>query len=380
MTAAYLVAARRTAVAPVNGAFRALSVADLGVPVMHQLLADGGLRPQDVDQVILGNALYGGGNPARRVALAAGLPESCPAMTVDTQCCSGLDAIRLGAQAIQAGEADVVLAGGVESTSRRPIRQHRPLEAEQQPETYERPAFTPWPDRDPDMADSAARLAHQWAIGLEQQNRWAQASHGKALAARAELTREIVPLAGVDADTAARAMSERLAARTPVIARHESGMINVAGTALQADCAAMVLVVSERMLTRTAPGHRTIRWLAGQAMGGPADSPPWAVVPAVRALLTRTGLRVQAFQTVELMEAYAVQAQVNAEALGIAPEVLNPGGGALARGHPIGASGAILAVRAYHTLLNQPDARHALLAIAAAGGLASTAVLEAGVR
>ncbi len=88
MSEAYLLAARRTAVPPVNGAFRTLSVMDLGRPVLHQLLADSGLELHDVDQVILGNALYGGGNPARLVALAAGLPEQCPAMTVDTQCCS----------------------------------------------------------------------------------------------------------------------------------------------------------------------------------------------------------------------------------------------------------------------------------------------------
>ncbi|MEX2320930.1 MAG: beta-ketoacyl synthase N-terminal-like domain-containing protein, partial [Saccharospirillum sp.] len=120
--AVYLVAARRTPVAPVKGAFKALSVSDLAVPVIQAVLSDVGFNPADIDQVMLGNALYGGGNPARLIALAAGLHESVPALTLDTQCCSGLDALRLGAQAIASGQADAVLAGGVESTSRRAIR------------------------------------------------------------------------------------------------------------------------------------------------------------------------------------------------------------------------------------------------------------------
>lgn len=376
MSEVYLLAARRTAVAPVNGAFRTLSVADLGVPVLHQLLADSGLDPEDVDQVILGNALYGGGNPARLVALAAGLPEHCPAMTVDTQCCSGLDALRLAAQAIRAGDADVIIAGGVESTSRRPIRQHRPLAAMESPEIYERPAFTPWPERDPDMADSAATLAHQLGISLVAQNAWVQASHRKAMAARDLLAREIVPVADLKIDSAARTMTERLAARTPTIATQGSGAINVAGTALQADGAAMVLMVSDRIRARLSRPGSGIRWVAGNARGDAADNPPWAIVPTVQALLVQTGLTPNNFQTVELMEAYAVQAQANAEALDLSPEVLNPGGGALARGHPIGASGAILAVRAFHTLSRQAEPGRALLAIAAAGGLGSAAVLQ----
>ncbi|WP_028669277.1 thiolase family protein [Saccharospirillum impatiens] len=377
MNPVYLVAARRTPVAPVNGAFKTLEVSDLAVPVIQALMTDTGLNPGQIDQLILGNALYGGGNPARLVALAAGLPESVPALTLDTQCCSGLDALRLGAQAIASGQADAILAGGVESTSRRALRAHRPINRDAAPEYYERPAFTPWPDRDPDMADSAARLAHEHGIGLDPQNTWAIDSHAKALAARERVSHECVPLAGLSADAATRPLSERLANRTPKVAEWQGAAINVAGTALQADAAAVCLLVSEAMLARMPAGTRAMRWVADVSGGGPADSPPWAIVPVVQRLFERNGLNADHFHRIELMEAYAVQAIVNAHQLGLPLDKLNQGGGALARGHPIGASGAILAVRAYHEMASAPKGSLALAAIAAAGGLASAVVLEA---
>lgn len=377
MNPVYLVAAHRTPVAPVNGALKTLGVSDLAVPVIQVLLAQTGLSPDQVDQVILGNALYGGGNPARLVALAAGLPEFVPALTIDTQCCSGMDSLRLGAQAIASGQADLVLAGGVESTSRRALRAHRPISKGTSPPFYERPAFTPWPDRDPDMADSAARLAHDHDISLDQQNAWAIDSHAKALAAQKRLSGECVPLAGLNIDTATRPLSERLANRTPKVAQWQTSTVNVAGTALQADAAALCLLVSEQMLTTLPAGTRAMRWITDISGGGPADAPPWAIVPVLQRLFERTGLSPNHFHRIELMEAYAVQALVNAHQLGLPLDKLNQGGGALARGHPIGASGAILAVRAYHEMAQAPKGSLALAAIAAAGGLASAVVLEA---
>ncbi|MEP4548001.1 MAG: thiolase family protein [Saccharospirillum sp.] len=377
MNPVYLVAARRTPVAPVNGAFKTLGVSDLAVPVIQAVLAQSGLSPQQIDQVILGNALFGGGNPARLIALAAGLPESVPGLTIDTQCCSGLDSLRLGAQAIASGQAEVVLAGGVESTSRRALRAHRPINKDDSPDFYERPAFTPWPDRDPDMADSAARLAHEFGISLDQQNGWAIDSHAKALVAQDRLTNECLPLSGLSVDAATRRLSERLANRTPKVAQWQTSAVNVAGTALQADAAALCLLVSERMLAKLPAGTRAMRWVTDISGGGPADSPPWAIVPVVQRLFERNGLRADHFHRIELMEAYAVQALVNANQLGLPLDKLNQGGGALARGHPIGASGAILAVRAYHEMALAPKGSLALAAIAAAGGLASAIVLEA---
>ncbi|MDZ4135637.1 MAG: thiolase family protein, partial [Paracoccaceae bacterium] len=112
--AAFVIAARRTAVMPRGGAFAALSLQGLAAPVVQAVLADAGLAPEQVDELILANALGAGGNPARLVALAAGLPETVAGLSIDRQCAGGLDALRLAQAMIAAGQAEVVLAGGVE--------------------------------------------------------------------------------------------------------------------------------------------------------------------------------------------------------------------------------------------------------------------------
>ena len=119
---ARLIAARRTAVVPRNGAFARLSLEDLAAPVLLACLADAGIAPSGVHDVILANALGAGGNPARRASLAAGLPETVAGLSIDRQCAGGLDAILLAKAIVDSGAADVILAGGVESYSRRPLR------------------------------------------------------------------------------------------------------------------------------------------------------------------------------------------------------------------------------------------------------------------
>lgn len=382
---AYLVAARRTAVVPVQGAFKTLSLGELASPVVAALLADAGLQGAAIDQVIIGNALAAGGNPARLVALAAGLPESCPALSLDSQCCSGLDALRVGAAMIASGQAQVVLAGGVESTSRRPLRAHRPLRShhQQQPMPgapslafYERPAFTPWPERDPEMAQAAADLAWAWAIDAEQQADWTLASHAKALAAEARMQPSLVVLADQCRDAAMRSLSAALVHRSPELASCQGQGLRLANVALQADACALVLMVSAEVLSSLAARDTAVAWQAGLALGAAADSPPLALVPAVRRLLANQGVVAAEVAVVELMEAYAVQALANVQALALPLAAVNAWGGALARGHPIGASGAILAVQAFHRLQHQPAGAQALLAIAAAGGLGSAALLH----
>ncbi len=373
MSSVFIAHARRTAVVPVNGGFRSLAVQNLVTPLVRDALACTGTSAAQVDQVILGNALYGGGNPARLCALAAGLPESVPATTVDTQCCSGLDAIRLGAQVIRAGQADVVIAGGVESYSRRPYRAIAGDNREPY-QFYERPPFTPWPDRDPDMAESAARLAAAAAVTRDRQHQWVIESHRKALGA-ASLP-EILPLAGIRMDPAARVMTKRLCERSRVIAEAGPGVVDVASTALQADGAALCLLVSERAFSHMMLRQRPVRWLDGRPGAGAADDPPGALVAAARALLDRYGISAGELAVAELMEAFAVQALQNTRALGLPESVVNRGGGALARGHPIGASGAVLVARAVAELQKEAAGRRGLIAIGAAGGVSSAALLE----
>src|SRR5690606_22316959 len=146
------------AVVPRGGAFAGLEVDALAAPVITACLDAAGLQADRVDDLLLGNALYGGGNPARRVGLFAGLPQRVPGITLDRQCTSGLDAVLLAARLVESGAADCVVAGGVESFSRAPIRMRRPVAPDELPAAYARPPFTPWPERDPEMAEAAADL------------------------------------------------------------------------------------------------------------------------------------------------------------------------------------------------------------------------------
>jgi acetyl-CoA C-acetyltransferase len=349
-----LIAARRTAVAPRGGAFARLSIEDIAAPVLLACLADAGIDGDQVDEVILSNALGAGGNPARRVALAAGLGVA--GLTVDRQCAGGLDAILLARALVDSGAAEVVLAGGVESYSRRPLRMTTDPDGGP-PVPYDEAPFTPWPDRNPGMAEAAEDLAQRLGISRDRQEAWASESHAKALISNHPV--EIVPLLGVTRDLFPRKLSPALLARAPVV----HGSITAATAAVAADAAAAFLVVSDRLAR-----GRGLAILAGATVGGDPMEPGLAPVAAIRRIWGGEPL-----QMAEIMEAYAVQAIAVVEEAGFDPAIVNPGGGGLARGHPVGASGAILAVRLFHGLRQGKG----LAAIAAAGGIGTALLVEA---
>ena len=361
---AVIVAARRTAVCPRGGAFSGLRIEDLGAPVLQAVLADAGLGPDRVDEVIVANALGAGGNPARRVALAAGLPERVAGLTIDRQCAGGLDAILLARALVDSGAAQVVVAGGVESYSLRPLRA-MPGRGGGPPVPYDQAPFTPWPDRDPEMGAAAAALAERLAIPAAAQVDWAVASHARARAV-ADWP-EIVPLAGVVRDAFTRALTPALAARAPKVA----GSVTAATAAVAADAAAMVVVVADPLAGALGLRLSGLRLLGGVTFGGDPQEPGLAPVPAIAKALADLALTPRDLAMAEVMEAYAVQAMACVTGAGLDPAIVNTGGGALARGHPIGASGAILAVRLFHGL----RAGHGLAAIAAAGGLGTVLVV-----
>ncbi len=350
---ARLIAARRTAVVPRGGAFARLSIEELAAPVLIACLADAGIDGAQVDEVILSNALGAGGNPARRVALAAGLGVA--GLSLDRQCAGGLDAILLARALVDSGAAEVVLAGGVESYSRRPLRLATDPKGGP-PVAYDQAPFTPWPDRDPDMASAAEALAQRLGITRERQELWAAQSHAKAL--KSDHSAEIVPLLGVTCDAFPRQLSPALLARAPVVC----GSVTAATAAVAADAAAAVLVVSDRLAR-----GRGLAILGGATVGGDPMEPGLAPIAAVQRIW-----HGQPLQMAEIMEAYAVQAIAVVDGAGIDPAVVNPGGGGLARGHPVGASGAVLAVRLFHGLM----AGRGLAAIAAAGGIGTALLLS----
>jgi len=374
MSGAWLVAARRTAVVPRNGAFRRLGVEALAAPVVQKVLCDSGIEAGEVDETILGNALYGGGNPARLAALAAGIPETKPALTIDTQCCSGLDAIAAAADRVSGGACDVVLAGGVESYSRAPLRFARPMQSHEPASGYQRPPFTPWPDRDPDMIEAAVLLAEELGIARAAQEIFAVESHRRAMQAQEALRSEIVPLENIDTDAFARRLSKAACARLPVISGQGTYAATAATVAVEADAAAVVIVVSERRLAALKPVLQPILIAGHVRVAGDPMRPGLLTTTAAQALLTRHGLDASQISVAEIMEAFAAQAMGSIAALGLDPARANRGGGALSRGHPIGASGAILAVRLFHELQLECDG-FGLATIAAAGGLGSALLL-----
>lgn len=367
MSGVRMLAALRSPVAPRGGALARLELSHLGAPVLARAIAAAGLAPEAVDEVILGNALGAGGNPARLVALAAGLPQRVAGLSIDRQCCGGLDALVLGAAMIAAGQCEVVAAGGVESYSRRPLRLRTDPDGGA-PQAYDRPPFTPWPDRDPEMHAAAEALAEAQGIAAEAQALWAVDSHRKARAAA--LADEIVPLEGLQHDAFTRDLTPRLAARAPRLA----GTISAATAAVAADAAAICILVSDRVAGRL--GRAGLRWIGGVTLGDRPDLPGVAPVAAIAELLRRAGLAPRDLAVAEIMEAYAVQAIACVAGAGLDPGIVNPGGGALARGHPVGASGAINAVRLFHELHRRDGP--GLAAIAAAGGLGTAVLLARG--
>lgn len=365
MTRAHIIAARRTAVAPRAGAFASCELHDLAAPVIAALLADAGIDRDHVGELIAANALGAGGNPARSIALAAGLPERVAGLTIDRQCCGGLDAVLLARALVENGQHDVVIAGGVESYSRRPLRS-RTFADGRAPEPYDQAPFTPWPNRDPDMATAAATLAERLRITREEQDEWAISSHAKGLAA--DMRTEIVTVADLSLDAFTRALTPRIASRAQVV----SGPVTAANMAVAADAAAFVLVVSEE-LARKAPGF-ALAITGGLTLGGDPEMPGLAPIEAGLQALESSRQDPRDLRVAEIMEAFAVQAIACQRGLRLDPDIVNPGGGGLARGHPIGASGAILAVRLCHELRHRGGS--GLAAIAAAGGLGTALILQ----
>lgn len=370
MSEAFVIAARRTAVAPRKGAFRNIEVAELAAPLIKAVLNDSGLAPDDIDDVILGNALYAGGNPARIAALAAGVPESAPATTVDTQCCAGLDSILQAASSIRAGEAHAVIAGGFESFSRSPLRFRRPLRDGEAAEPYDRPPFSPWPARDPDLIEAAAMLAAARGITRGAQERYAIESHARALASNHH--DEIVPVSGLRQDAFSRRLTAPTCSRMPVIAGDSIHGLTAATIAVEADAAAILLVISGAMLKRLGRTD-VLRLHSARRIGVDPATPVIGAQAAARFLLKCVQRPIAA---AEIMEAFASQALSAIEDLNLDKSVVNRGGGALSRGHPIGASGAILAVRLFHEMRREKPGALGLAAIAAAGGLGSAALFE----
>lgn len=365
---AYIVAAARSVIAPKGGLHAHTSLHAMGAPA---LLAAWKARhaaskqshfPQEPDLVILGNALAAGGNPARVCSLAV-FSESVPALSIDTQCCAGIDAIALASHAINAGNAHAVIAGGVESFSQAPLRARATKQGVQ---FYEQAQFAPWPQRDPNVLTAAQAFAEAHKISRPEQEAYAIESHAKAL--------RFAAAARVLTDSYTRALTQRACARFAPLVRNNACSITAATVAPQADGAAALLVV-DRQLARNFPFFAQI--IAHVQSGCDPTQPALAGVIAAKKLLGRLSKKDrQRIRCVEVMESFAAQAIHTQRELGFDSKCVNAHGGMLAMGHPIGASGAVLVGNLFYRLMNEPVGSLGLAVIPAAGGLGSALLIR----
>ena len=368
MTEPVIVAALRSPIGTAGHGLRDVTAPDLAAPVLHAIRNDVG---EDPDEVVLGNCMGPGGDVARVAGLTAGLGAEVPAITVDRQCGSGLAAIDLGVALVRAG-TPLVLAGGVESASTAPWR-FWPPSGSGDPTRYERAPFAPASQGDPDMGMAADLLAEERGITRERQDAYAARSHRLACAARdaGAYDAEVVPVGGLTQDERPRAgLDAGRLGRFPAVFR-DGGTVTAANSCGINDGAAVVAV------TDGSSGRPGLRVLATATAGVEPNRPGIGIVPAARLAMSRAGVGAGDLDVIEFNEAFAGQVLACYDELGIDPERGCVEGGALALGHPWGASGAVLVVRLFSQMVRAGRGRVGLAAIAVGGGQGVAMVVEA---
>ncbi len=380
--------ALRTPIGRFLGSFADLSAADLGTSVVASLLERSGVDGGDVDQLLFGNGRQAGGGPnvARQVSVRAGVPETVPAWTVNMACGSGLKAVELAAEAIALGRAKVVVAGGVESMSGLPfflpkMRRGYRLGHDRVVDGMYRDGFD-CPLAKMVMGGTAEKLAREFDIPRAEQDEFAAGSQAKAAAAVAEgrFADELAPVRVpqrrgddlvVDADEHLRPGTtvEKLAKLPPVF-DPERGSVTAGNSSGITDGAAALLVMDGDEAERR--GLRPLAWITAATEAG-VDPTIMGIgpVPAVNRLREQTGLGPQDFDLIELNEAFAAQVLACHRQLDLPMDRVNVNGGAIALGHPIGATGARIATTLLHELARRDGARGlATLCISGGMGLA----------
>ncbi len=383
MPDAVIVSACRTPIGRFGGGLASLRAPDLGAIAVREALARAGLRGEEVDEVILGNVLQAGlgQNPARQAAIAAGIPVEKPSFTVNKVCGSGLKSVMLAAQAIRAGDAEVIVAGGQESMSNAPylapgIRDGLRLGHGKLLDSMVHDGL--WDIyNDFHMGETGELIAERCDVSRADMDAFAAESHRRASAARADgaFDEEIVPIELKDRkgnvtvirhDEGVRegTTAEGLAAMKPAF--RKDGRVTAANASQISDGASAVVVMSEDMARRR--GLEPLARITGYATGG--TEPKWvmyAPVVAIKNLAERTGKESSTYDLFEVNEAFASAACAVQKEAGLDPARTNVHGGAVALGHPIGASGArILTTLLY--ALKRRDGRTGVATLCLGGG------------
>lgn len=381
---AYVIDAVRTAVGKRNGTLAGVHPVDLGAAAWRGLLERVDVDPGAVDDVIAGCVDAIGpqaGNIARLSWLAAGFPEEVPGVTVDRQCGSSQQAISFGAQAIMSGTADLIVAGGMQNMSQIPISSAMTV-AEQFGFTSPTNESKNWLHRYGDQEISQFRgselIAQKWELSREDMEQYALTSHERALAATraGHFQNEILPVdvdgVGFAVDEGPRNTSlEKMAGLKPLV---EGGRLTAAMASQISDAASAVLLASERAVNEHALRPRA-RIHHISARGADPVFMLTGPIPATRYALEKTGLSIDDIDTVEINEAFAPVVQAWLKETKADPEKVNPNGGAIALGHPLGATGAKLFTTMLNTL-ERTGGRYGLQTMCEGGGTANVTIIE----
>ena len=377
---AYVIDAVRTPVGKRGGSLAGQHPADLGAHVIRAVVERTGIDPEVVDDGIFGCVDTIGpqaGNIGRSAWLAAGMPLGVPGTTVDRQCGSSQQAVHFGAQAIWSGSQDVILFGGVQNMSALPISSAMLAGREY---GFDDPfsGSTGWVERfgtqEISQFNGAQMMADKWEISRREMEEWALQSHDRARTAIAEgrFAREYVPVAGLEADETTRETTLEKMASLPVLA--EGGSLTAAVASQISDGASAGLLASAEavekygLTPRARIHHLTVR----------GDDPVMmlsAPIPATKWALDKTGLTIDDIDLVEINEAFAPVVLAWLKETGADPARVNPNGGGIALGHPLGATGAKL----FATLLNELErtgGRYGLQTMCEGGGTANVTIIE----
>ncbi|UVO14370.1 acetyl-CoA C-acetyltransferase [Mycobacterium sp. SVM_VP21] len=377
---AYVIDAVRTAVGKRNGSLATYHPIDLGALAFRGLLDRVGVDPAAVDDVIAGcvDAVGGqAGNIGRLAWLAAGFPEGVPGVTVDRQCGSSQQAISFGAQAIMSRTADLIVAGGVQNMSWIPISSAMVV-GEQfgftSPTNESKKWLERYGDEEVSQFRGAEMIAERWDISREDMERFALQSHQRAFAAIAEgrFDNEIIDVDGFRVDECPRESTlEKMAGLKTLV---EGGRLTAALSSQICDGSAAVLLASEQAVSDHGLKPRArIHHISARG-----DDPVIMLtgpIPATRYALEKTGLSIDDIDVVEINEAFAPVVQAWMKEFPIDPAKVNPNGGAIALGHPLGATGAKL----FTTMLNELErtgGRYGLQTMCEGGGTANVTIIE----
>lgn len=385
-----LAGACRTAIGTMGGELSTVPAADLGAIVIKEALNRAGVAPEKVDQVYMGCVIQAGQgqNPARQASIKAGLPIEVPAVTINVVCGSGLQCVNMAAQMIEAGDADIVVAGGMENMSMAPYAMmkgrygYRMGNAELVDTMIKDALWDAFNDYH--MGITAENICEQWGLTREELDRFAAESQRKCEEAQKNgaFKDEIVPVevkkkketVMVDTDEGPRPGTtvEVLGKLRPAFKK--DGMVTAGNSSGINDGAAAVVVMSEEKAKELGVKPMAT-WVAGALAGVEPRIMGIGPVAATRKVLEKTGMSIGDFDIIEANEAFAAQSVAVGKELGFDLSKLNPNGGAIALGHPVGASGCRILVTLLHEM-EKKDAKSGLATLCIGGGMGCAAVVK----